>query len=240
MPRNLRSWGLWWLLIAALVTLPTALAVASETEPRVSSQGVGVVEAQPDLAILSGRITTQSDIPEEAVTSARKKLDILIRDLKRAGISPRDLQAAQVMVNPLYHYPRNKPRQLTGYQASANFTAKLRSISRLSEFYGVLIKAGVTELNQTQFDFSNREELELKAIAKAVKIAKRKAEAALEPLDQRVGKVLQLDVNTRWHQPPMFKGARMAMMAESADAAPQVNVGDQRIEANVSVSFVIR
>jgi len=239
MNRTLKSWYTWLPVVAALVVLPTAATYAAE-DPQVSSSGNGAVEAQPDIAIVSGHITLQRDTPEEAVNSVREKLDQVIKALAKSGIDSRDIQAAQVIVNPQYHYQRDKPRKLSGYQGSANFTAKLRDLKGLSKLYGVVFKAGATELQPTQFDFSNRDDLELQAITKAVEIAKRKAEAGLKPLGQKVGKVLLLNVDTRWHQPPMYKGARMAMMSEAADAAPQVNVGDRKIEATVSATFSIR
>ena len=236
---SIKSWATWIPLVSVLVFLPIGVSYAGD-DPQVSSSGLGVIEAQPDIAIVSGRITVQQDTPEEAVDVARSKLDRIIKALKHSGIHSQDLQAAEVLVNPQYHYPRNQPRELSGYQASANFSAKLRELAKLSELYGVLFKAGATELQPTQFDFSNRDDLELQAITKAVEIAKRKAQAGLKPLDQKVGDVLMLNVDTRWHQPPMYKGTRMAMMSEAADTGPQVNVGDRRIEATVSATFAIR
>lgn len=226
------------LMAAVFVFLPTATSHAAD-RPQVSSSAQGVIEAQPDIAMVSGRVTVQQTTPDEAVGSARDKLDRIIKALKKSGIEPKDLQAAQVLVNPQYHYPRDKPRQLSGYQASASFTAKLRDITRLSSLYGVLFKAGATELQPTQFDFSDREALELQAISKAVEFAKRKAQAGVKPLGQEVGDVLVLNVDTRWHQPPMYKGARMAMMSEADSSGPQVNVGDRKIEATVSATFAI-
>lgn len=239
MKLSIKSWPTWVPLVLALVLLPIGMSYAGD-QPQVSSSGLGVIEAQPDIAIISGRVTVQQDTPEEAVEVARDKLDRIIKALSKKGIASQDLQAAEVLVNPQYHYPRNKPRELSGYQASANFSAKLRELTKLSELYGVLFKAGATQLEPTRFDFSHRDELELQAITKAVEIAKRKAQAGLKPLGQKVGDVLLLNVDTRWHQPPMYKGARMAMMSEAADAAPQVNVGDRRIEATVSATFAIR
>lgn len=227
------------LMITAIVLFPLGASHAAEPA-QVSSRAQGVIEAQPDIAIVSGRVTVQNETPDDAVDGARRKLDSIIKALKKGGVATNDLQAAEILVNPQYHYPRDKPRQLSGYQASASFTAKLRDIAKLSSLYGVLFKAGATELQPTQFDFSDRETLELQAIAKAVALAKRKAQAGLKPLGQSVGDVLLLNVDTRWHQPPMHKGARMAMMAESDSSAPQVNVGNRRIEATVSTTFAIQ
>lgn len=228
-----------WCLLSANLFLTSAHA--NDQEPQVSSTATGIIEAIPDIAIMSGKVMVQSKTADQAVTETRQKLDSVIRYIKSEGIDSEDLQAAQVLVNPVWHYQKDKPRELTGYQAYADFSAKVRDINKLSDLYGGLVKAGVSELSPTSFDFSLREDLELKAIEKAVLQAKKKAEAGLKPLGQKVGDVLSMNVDTRWQQPPVYKMSRM-VMAEAADmgAAPEVNVGNQTIQATVSVTFEVK
>lgn len=228
-----------WCFLSA--SLFVAQAHAEIKEPHVSSTATGTIEAVPDIAIMSGKVMVQSKTADQAVSEARKQLDSVIRYIKREGINSEDLQAAQVLVNPVWHYQKDKPRELSGYQAYADFSLKVRDINKLSGLYGGLVKAGASELSPTSFDFSLREDLELKAIEKAVQQARKKAEAGLKPLGQKVGDVWSMNVDTRWQQPPVYKMSRMAM-AESADmgAAPEVNVGNQTIQATVSVTFKIK
>jgi uncharacterized protein YggE len=217
-----------------------SLAQAKGAPPQVSSSARGEVMANPDIAIVSGRVEVLEDSAEKAVRKAQKQLDRLVEYLLDRGVKSKDLQAAQVLVSPQWHYQRDKPRQLSGYKAHANFTAKLREISKLSSLYGGLVKSGATTLQPTQFDFSNRDELELRAIAKAVKMAKRKAQAGLEPLDQDVGEVLVLNVDTRWQAPsPLVITAMKRESAAMSSPAPRVNVGQHSIEATVSATFLI-
>lgn len=224
----------------ASVGLYSAGAHADDKTPQVSSSATGVIEAMPDIAIMNGQVLVQKETPDQAVTEAQKKLDSVIRYIKDQGVATEDLQAAQVLVNPVWHYQKDKPRELTGYQAYADFSAKVRDVRKLSSLYGGLVKAGATELSPTSFDFSLREDLELKAISKAVEQAKKKAEAGLKPLSQKVGDVLSMNVDTRWQQPPMYKSSNMVMRAEADGAAsPQVNIGNQTIQATVSVTFEV-
>lgn len=227
-----------WVGICIIALAASASAFA--TTAQVSSSGTGSVSATPDIAVVQGRVTIIDETPEAAVKSVQKKLDSVVRYVLGQGVDPVDLQAAQVLVNPQWHYPRNAPREITGYQAYASFSAKLRDIALLSKVYSGLVKAGATELSPTTFEFSQREELELEAISKAVVFAKRKAEAGLKPLKQSVGDVIQMNVDTHWQQPPMLKASRASMMSDaSVESTPQLNIGEQTIQATVSVTFEI-
>ena len=229
----------------ALVLLLLAAIMSSQVhaaEPRlVSTAAVGEVDATPDIAIVQGQVREERKDAEDAVRAVQKNLDKVIRFLKDLGIETVDIQAAQVLVNPQWHYPRNEPRQLSGYEARAEFTVKLKKVELLAQLHGGLIEAGASELQPTRFDFSDREQLELEAIARAVKLARAKAEAALAPLGAKVGEIQNLNVNTHWQEPALVRPERMAVMsmAKAADAAPQINIGNHTLSANVNASFRI-
>lgn len=209
--------------------------------PTVSSSGSGEVNAQPDEAMLSGDVVTEAPSADEAMTQVRKQLDKLIKKVLAQGIDSKDLQAAQVVVNPQWHYPRDKPRQLAGYQAKASFQIRLRQLDDLPSIYSVLADAGVTQLSPVSFQFSDRESLELKAIAKAVENARRKAQAGLTPLGQKVGDLQSLNINTQWQSPPIMRSSSKMMLSDSAmESAPAVNVGEQSVTATVQTEFHVR
>ena len=208
----------------------------------VSTSATGEVEATPDIAIVQGQVREERKDADDAVRAARENLDRVIVYLKDLGVDTADIRAAQILVNPQWHYPRNQPRELTGYEARAEFSIKLKRVELLGRIHGGLIDAGASEFDPTRFDFSNRDQLELEAIARAVKLAQAKAEAALAPLGAKVGEIQNLAVNTHWQEPPGPRPERMAVMstAKSADTAPQVNIGNHTLSANVNASFKIK
>jgi len=205
----------------------------------VTTSAEGKVESIPDIAILSGQVQVEAETAREATRQAQRQLEKVIDYILGKGVAKQDLNAATVRVHPKWHYPRNKPRELIGFQASAPFMATLRDLAKLGEVYGDLPKAGATDLGETRFDFSDRETLELKAIADATLQARKRAEASVVALGNSLGEVHGVQVNTRWQQPPA------PMMMRSAEAsfsspAPKVNVGNHTITASVTASFEIK
>jgi uncharacterized protein YggE len=205
----------------------------------VSSNAVGEIESVPDIVIVSGRVSAVENNAERAITLAQDNLDSLIRLVKNQKIPSSNLQAASVMVQPQWRYPKNKAREITGYQAYSPFTIRLHQIEKLSSLYVGLSGVGISEINQISFDFSDRQELELKAIKKAVVIAQNKAQAAASAVGQQIGSAKNIQINTRWNQPVMSR-ARTAMMAESDAVAPQINVGSHKLSATVQVDFELK
>lgn len=225
--------------VLVLMACVLCLSVTVQAEERqVSVSATGDVAALPDIALVQGRIVSQEKTAKQALLAAQEKLSKLIDYAVQQGVSSEDVHAAQVQVSPQWHYPKNKPRQISGYQGHAEFTITLRELELLSPLYVGLVDAGANDLRPTRFEFSDREALELKAIALAVAKAQRKANAALQPLKERTGEVVSVNVDTQWHR-PQPRLMRMEMASDAKSAAPKVNVGNQTITANVSVSFAI-
>lgn len=206
---------------------------------RVTASASGEVEAVPDIAVVQGRVVVQRSAAEAAVKAAQKRLDEVLRYLAREGVGRDDIRAAQVLVDARWHYPRNQPRELQGYEARADITIRLRDVARLGALYSGLIEAGASELQPTRFEFSKRQALELEAIAAAVDNARAKARAALQPLDADLGKVQSLNIDTHWQVPPRQERAVMMSAARDGGEA-QVSIGKHTVAATVSASFEIR
>lgn len=214
---------------------------AGHSEPRqVTTSASGEVMAVPDMAVVSGSVEVEADTAREATQLAQKRLEQVIQFVRKQGVDNKDLNAATVQVHPRWHYPRNRQPEVVGYQARAGFNIKLRDLSGLGELYAGLPEAGATRLDDTDFDFSQREALELEAIAKAVRNAQARARAAVEALGGRLGQAVNVQVNTQWQQPPMQRTYMMAAKMESdAAGAPELNPGDHTLSATATVSFAI-
>lgn len=95
-----------------------------------------------------------------------------------------------------------------------------------------------TYLEKTEY--SKMDELELTLKTRAVKKAKRKAQALTEPLGQKVGMAIHIVDNSQPYY-PRYNQPRMEMKAMTMDAAPAepLDIGFEkiRVESMVSVKF---
>ncbi|GAA5316701.1 MAG: SIMPL domain-containing protein [Candidatus Pelagadaptatus aseana] len=225
-------------LLCVVVSLFVVTHVHAD-ERQVTSSANGEVMAVPDIAVVSGRVSVEAKTAKEATRQAQKQLERVIQFVRSLDVANDDLNAASVRVHPTWHYPRNKPREITGYQASAPFTVTLRDMDRLGELYSGLPDSGANNLDQTRYKFSQRESLELQAIAKATEKARARAQASVMALDEQLGEVINLQINTNWQQPPMLMGQRAMAMDAKLESAPEINVGKHKISASVTATFAI-
>jgi uncharacterized protein YggE len=95
-----------------------------------------------------------------------------------------------------------------------------------------------TYLEKTEY--SKMDELELTLKTRAVKKAKRKAEALTEPLGQKVGMAIHIVDNSQPYY-PRYNQPRMEMKAMAVDAAPaeplDISFEKIRVESMVNVKF---
>lgn len=226
------------LTVTACGQSSSAIGASDKPVPIVSVSATGEINASPDMAVITGRVSIQAETSSDAMEQARKQLEGVIRYVEQQGIDMKDLHAAQILVRPEWHYPKKKPRLITGYLATGSFKLKLKDNAKLSQLYGGLVDAGANQVDAVSFEFSNYDDLELQAIARAVEKAKRKAQAGLTPVGQKVGAVKSLSINTHSQPRPMLRMAAVAM--ESSASSPVVNVGEQTIKSTVSVDFFIQ
>lgn len=230
----------------AIVVLTTAIVFLagcsghSDVEPvrQVSVSATGTYQGTPDQASVTGSVETVKDEPRLALEGAQQKLDALVKAIDGLGVPAEDYQAAQITVNPVWEYPRNQSRHLSGYRAVARFSVVLKDLTLLPKLYSTLAAGQITDLSAAQFSFSNKQELEEKAIENAVELARDKAAAALRPLRQSPGEAISVAVDTQWRGQPFFKAERMSLASDAS--APAVNVGEHTVTSSVNVVFKIR
>lgn len=211
---------------------------AAESRDSVSTQGVGAVYAVPDKATLRGSVMAESQSVAEAMSEVSRRLASVLDFLKSQSLPKEAINAAQVRVSPQWHYPRNEPRRLSGYQAVVTFSAELKQLDDVGLVLAGLLENGASELQPAQYDFSRRSELQEQALEAAVKDAKRKAQVALAALGHQVGQVTQLTVMEGGGFAPVARAESMVLRASAVPEVP-VALGEQAITMRVSASFAI-
>ena len=76
--------------------------------PRIIVNGEGKASAAPDLVLLSLSVMREAKTAYEALNSNTDAMKAVIAATKTAGVAERDLQTANIQIQPRYNYTNNR------------------------------------------------------------------------------------------------------------------------------------
>ncbi len=206
-------------------------------ERTVSVSATGSASAQPDIARISTGVVTEGATAREALDANTRSMRALIDGLKGLGIDAKDIQTANIAVEPRYHQPKDgRPATINGYRVVNQVRIVLRDIAKVGETLDRGITLGANQLGGIAFEVSRAETLKDEARRQAMANALRRAKLYATAAGAQVDRVLTISETSVGPQPrPMAGGARMAM----SEAVP-VEAGQQSLEATVRVTWSLK
>lgn len=230
-----------FLITSALVLAPLSPGVA-QTQPTVAPAlitvtGEGIIQAAPDMAILSIGVTTEAESAAAAMTENSKALSAVLERLKASGIEARDLQTSNLSLSPNwtgYDSASGGRPTIAGYTASNQLTVRIRALETLGGVLDAAISDGANALNGLSFALTDPRPATDAARVQAVEDARAKATLLVEAAGAQLGRIVSISEGGGMSpQPgPMFRAAAEAMPVP-------VEGGEVAASAAVTVVFEI-
>lgn len=170
-------------------------------------------EQNQDAGKLAARITERLN---KALDSARQTEGVSVSSGNRSS-------------QPVYD---EKRENIIAWRERGEILLESTDFASLSTLTGNLM--GELNLGDMQFSLSpgSRRSTEDELIREAIEAFKARADIATRSLGGNGYKIVNLNLNSQFMQPPIYRGAKMAMMADAESASPSVEGG----QADVSVS----
>src|SRR5690242_6262948 len=109
---------------------------AEVTQPYVTVNGQGEVQAKPDRVMLGFGIETKSKNIKEAEQENARLTQSLLLVLKKNGVADKNIRTTYVQLNPRYDYIAGR-QQFVEYVANKSFSLELEDI----DHYGKVVAA---------------------------------------------------------------------------------------------------
>lgn len=196
----------------------------------------GKVEGRPDMATINLGVTTEGQTAQAALQENTRRMQALNAALRRAGVAERDIQTSNVSVQPQQQYRENQPPLITGYIASNQVTAKIRTIANTGRVIDAAVAAGGNTVNGVYFSYQDPDAQMDAARRAAVAEARRRAELYASALGMRVARVVAVSEGGGYQPPVPMPVMRM----EAQDAATPVSPGTIETNVNLNVTFELR
>ncbi|WP_281297034.1 SIMPL domain-containing protein [Flavobacterium limnophilum] len=223
------------LLILGILFMTMSYAQDQKQVPMIAVSGEGKIKVAPDQASISISIETKGTKAEEVKRENDKKMDAILKFIKKSNIAAEDFQTQRISLNPNYDYEKKK----YSYVATQTVQILLKDLSKYDAFMEGLVNEGINRIDNVEFKSSKMTQLQSDARKLAIKEAKAKAEDFVSVLGQKVGKAILISDNSQTYNPqPRMYAMKATFDAESAPRET-LAVGEIEITANVSVNFVL-
>ena len=224
------------LLILGILFATMSYSQEQKQVPMINVSGEGKVKTTPDQAAITVSIETKGSKAAEVKEENDKKMDAILKFIKKAALAKEDFQTQRVSLQPNYDYEKKKHN----YVATQSLQILLKDLSKYDELMEGLVNEGINRIDNVEFKSSKMKQLQSDARKLAVKDAKAKAEDFVSVLGQKVGKAILISDNSQSYTPQPRMYAMKTMAMDGAEAPREtLAVGEIEITTNVSVSFML-
>ena len=224
------------LLILSLLLITEANAQEVKQVPQISVTGEGEIKVVPDQAVITATVETKGNVAKEVKKQNDQQIESVLKLIKKMNLAPADYKIQRVSLNPQYDYEKKK----TTYNASQTIEILVRDLSKYDQLMEGLVDQGVNRIDNVVFQSSSLARYQSEARKMAMKDAKMKAEDYVSVLGQKVGKAMVISDNSQSYNPqPIYARLMKTEMSDVVSPRETLAVGEIKIIANVSVSFLL-
>lgn len=215
-----------------------------ESQNQIVVTGQDKVTAVPDMAEIVFAVRTQASTAQECQQKNSEDLNAAIEVLKGLGVEENSMQTSSYGMNPIYDW-NSSTQEITGYEMDTSLTVSDIPIDQAGQVISQAVAAGVNSLDSVSYFCSTYDENYQEALAKAVDMARTKAQALAEAGGRSLKEVVSIEeYGYDPYQRYSSGGSRNMAVAETAAAAPGamaadigVMPGEVDVEAQVTVTF---
>jgi uncharacterized protein YggE len=205
---------------------------------RLDISATGDVTRVPDIAIITAGVVTRSATAGAALQQAAVRMNRVVAALKRAGVEDRDIQTSNINLNPEYTYANNQPPKLNGYTASNQLTIRFRDIANSGKILDALVAEGANQINGPSLTIDKPEAALDEARARAVAVARARADLYARSLGLRVVRVVAVSESGGYAVPPPMPPMMMEARAQAADT--KIEPGEQKLSVTLNMTFELQ
>ncbi len=208
------------------------------SEHIVQMEGVGRVDAKPDIAVLTFGMMAEDISVSKAQEFNTAGMNAIIKSIKEVGIDEKDLQT----INYSAYEKKDWDPDLREYKSgnwivSQDLSVKVRDVEKVSAVIDVAVKTGVTSVSGPNFQIDDSDDLEAQARELALTDAKNKVDVIANKLGVKIEKVVGY---TEWKENngpgPMYAYESMGM-GGAVKSSPDIEAGTKEVIMHVSVTY---
>lgn len=233
-----------FLVVAMCVFTSTAFASTKAVDESISVTGSASRVVAPDIATISMGVEKTGITAIKARNAATDSVNRMIRKLRFLGVSDSNIKTLNYYVRANY-VTVNKKSKISNYTFQYTVNVEVNEVDDIGKIIDAMYESGANNMNSVQFDLKNREIIERRLLASAVKNAQQKAEIVAVAGGRTLGALQSASINDVGGAAYENRNAVAMYMAKSADATPlqgntNIMSGDLTVKVKVYAKFSLK
>lgn len=214
-----------------------------EDVPKLSVRGNANLDKPADRLLLNIGVVTQMESPTSALEENSRKMDQVVKAIRKVGLGEGDYQTGQFELQPVYQQ-RTMPTQadweprIIAYRVTNNVHVKTKKLNLAGQLIQAANEAGANQIGSIGFDLADPRVHRAEAIRVATANAIADARTLAEASGVNLVRIVTIDLDPFTYQ-PVF-GGQMMRAAAAESMAPPVTPGDVTVTAGVTIVYEIR
>lgn len=235
-------------LVMLFVFISASGVNAEEDIPLLSVRGVSELKVPADQVEIDLTIVTEAKTAESALDDNTKSIQAVMSALQSLGLEKDEYRSGQFRIHPVWSQrPRNPPAdwraEIVGFTVNSPLHIKSKKKELAGQLIGVVVDAGVNQINAVRFSLSDPRSYREDAIDQAAENAIDDARTLALATGVKLIEVQRLNIDDAAVTPvhisrDQFRAAS-AELAKSSVSVP-FNPGDTTVSAHVSISYRIK
>lgn len=194
----------------------------------------------PDIATIRAGVVAQAPTAAQALADNAQRMKAVLAALKAAGVADRDVQTANISLQPQYRYQQNEAPVITGYQAANSVSVRFREVADSGRILDALVKQGANQIDGPNFSLDKPEAALDEARADAMRQARARAELYAKAAGLRVDRILSIGEGGGYAPPPPMPPPVFMRRDAAGAAESQVAPGEQDVTIALNVRFLLK
>ena len=205
---------------------PGGNANESKGLTRVAVTGDSIVQAQPDTAIFTISVVSQSKLALEAQQDNANKSDAVVRALKSAAGAGAEIKTSGYSLQPIRVYKEGQPPTITGYEARNSVTVIMSDLTKVGAVIDATAQAGANDVSGISFTLRQDRPARDRALGEATREAVSKAQVIAQALGGRVVRIVEVQEEGVERPRPVYQVETYARTATAAQTPIEVGTLD--------------
>ena len=226
------------LLIGAclLLFLATGCSKKSNRTTKVTVAGEAVTRVEPDTAVLSLSVVTQSPQAVTAQQENARKSDAVANAVKAIAGANAEVKTSDYTLQPQYDSRDNRLPKIIGYNARNSVIVTMSDLKGVGAVIDAASRAGANSIDGILFVLKQTSPARGQALADATQQAMNKARSIAQALGGRVLRVVEENENSTVGGTGAFAAYESISLAQEETRAPTpIAAGQLSIKSNVQL-----